>query len=222
MLAETRSASRRSSSRKLRSTLRSVAVRLRDVSGLMGICADGTAPERGAEHLRCVLKDLEPDFSVLGVSAVDQPTATPRWDAWRGRIAALRTAYAAEVERLAEELRPRFEAGELRAVTGGDLDDGEDGRTSPFWKLGEVCAERFGCTVTRAEEEVSGDIEAARLVLLASPRAEALEGNWQHPGYHAKDAAAWDVIAVARARGMYVPGADEDVDPLVSELRATA
>jgi hypothetical protein len=61
------------SSRKVRSTLRRVAARLRDVAGLMEICAEGTAPERGAEHLLCVLTDLEPDIRILRLALRDSP-----------------------------------------------------------------------------------------------------------------------------------------------------
>jgi hypothetical protein len=167
---------------------------------------------------------LLPASTLARTPHVEQSAAAAStWDAWRAQISALRATYLAEVERLAEELRPRFEAGELRAMTGEDLEDGDWGATSPFWKVGEICAARFGCAVTRtADGALVGDIEAARLVLLASPRAESQDRNATHPCYPAKDAAAWDVIAVARERGMYVPGADEDVDPLVSELRATA
>ncbi len=41
-----------------------------------------------------------------------------------GHLEALRDWYQREIETLAEELRPRFEAGELRANSGDDYEDG--------------------------------------------------------------------------------------------------
>lgn len=162
---------------------------------------------------------------LASVAAATAATALPAtaeartpttWGALRAGLPGLRAAYLAELERFAETLRPRFAAGELRAFR--DCDDGiED---APPWMLERLCASHFGVEVTRSEdgyggEDHEGDMAAAYLILAASPRAEALLDTQVHPGYHAAEAAAWDVIAHARACGWYSPAPDESEDPLI-------
>jgi hypothetical protein len=131
----------------------------------------------------------------------------------------------AEVERLADALRPRFESGELRACNEEDyrIYD-EPGRSAtqddienmPMGRCEALVAEHFGIAVTVTDDAdggrtYRGDAEATHLVLAFSPnaaRTEELANN--HPGYHAQTAAALDLITAARARGMYVPTADEE------------
>lgn len=140
-------------------------------------------------------------------------------------LEALRGWYRREIEKLAEELRPRFEAGELRAYRDSDFDD-EDG---PAWRdsddqpkhlIEAACGRHFGLGKFVEGEFTlghprffEGDEAAAYLVLALSPHAPFMDTAPIHPGLVARDAAAWDVIAVARARGYYVPAADEQKDP---------
>lgn len=120
---------------------------------------------------------------------------------------ALREAYMTEVGRLAESLRPRFETGDLYAArdAGGTDTAWED---QPHAMIEEACAQYFGL------EAPVGSDTMAHLVLAASPHTVATADGYQHARFHAQAAAAWDVIAHARARGWYVPTADEFEDPL--------
>jgi hypothetical protein len=134
---------------------------------------------------------------------------------WRSHLAGLRTAYLAELERFAEELRPRFEAGELRAGREGDNDwddPPKNPKPTPQDKVDALVAKRFGLEVIEGDS-LDGDATAAWLILAASPHADPLEDEWQHPCYHAMVAAGWDLIALARERGWYTPTRDEHEDP---------
>jgi hypothetical protein len=97
-----------------------------------------------------------------------------------------------------------------------------------MYRLEKAVAKRLGIEVKTIEDadggrSFHGDAEAAYLVLALSPHTEATDTTGQldcpHPGYHATEAATWDVIAVARARGMYVPGPTEYEDPAL-EVRS--
>jgi len=143
---------------------------------------------------------------------------------WAGSVtahaAALKAAYLAELERFAETLRPRFESGELRAFRSpGDDYNREKGREDyPQEKLERLLATHFGLEETGDKGE-GGDAAAAYAILAASPRAEVTaDEGWNHPIYHAANAVGWDVIALARARGWYTPGRDEEEDPIIAEL----
>ncbi len=50
-------------------------------------------------------------------------------------------------------------------------------------------------------------------MLALSPHSPHVDTAAVHPAFMAADAAAWDVIALARARGWYAPVADESQDP---------
>lgn len=133
-------------------------------------------------------------------------------------LAALRDAYTAEVERLAQQLRPRFASGELRANTSDEYEGAPDLDALPQGRLEAICAEHFGVGVTKIEHEngrveYAGDERTAYLLLAVSPHTESTCGDVYHPGYHAQDAAAWDVIALARKRGWYTPAPTECGDP---------
>jgi hypothetical protein len=78
----------------------------------------------------------------------------------------------------------------------------------------------FGRPLEWIDETFDGDAARAYLVLAASPHAEATRNTQLHPGHHAQEAAAWDVIAIARARGWYTPTEDECADPLEDEARS--
>ena len=106
-------------------------------------------------------------------------------------LGALRRLYLAEVERFADELRPRFLSGELRGFWTGDGDAAagwEPGRQVPLYRLEHLCARRFGRT--------------GALGLLAA--ACSTRVNWDcadEPRQIGGDAAAQDVLAVARRKG---------------------
>ncbi len=145
-------------------------------------------------------------------------------------LAVIREAYLGKIERFAETLRPRFESGELRAFAERD-DDGIRGaegwgpashrRDSPHRVLEDLVRDHLGLRITETDHgngtrSCDGDEVAAHLVLAASPHGRTSEvcGGEAHPCHAAVDAATWDVIAHARARGWYVPSADECEDPL--------
>jgi hypothetical protein len=153
----------------------------------------------------------------------DRPAAVPTipaqsWaktlESWEAavkgaHVPAFRAAYVAEVERFAETLRPRFESGELRGFTDEDLEhEGEDREwKAPQWVLADLCVEHF-----KIEDM---DPITVRLLVEASPHGEATsQEDWHEDCDWFRVACCWDVLAVAQARGMYVPSADEEPDPL--------
>jgi hypothetical protein len=128
---------------------------------------------------------------------------------WRriedSRLSSWRASYLEELGRLAEELRPRFASGELRAMTDGDIAR-DGGATSPFYAVERLCCAHF-----RLEEL---DPSTLRLLLDVSPHASAIaDAGWTDDVYWLQSAIAWDLIALARARGMYLPAAGELPDP---------
>src|SRR5512138_3205272 len=144
--------------------------------------------------------------------------------AWRREHAALvakfRPKYLAELERFAETLQPRFEAGELRGITDDDCDremfgTGDRWR-SPIWKLADLCREHFGIERTYKVGEVRArerDPVTAELILACSPSAEEVQlhvDDTASASSVAADAITWDVIAIARARGWYTPTEGEE------------
>lgn len=144
--------------------------------------------------------------------------------AWSEAVAfhrpALRTAYLEEIARFAEPLRPRFEAGELRAHADGDGYTGN----APDDVIKAAVVAHFGLKVTETRSEdwiyYDGNEDVARLIMAASPHATASEafGQAPHVCHLAADAALWDVIAHARARGWYTPVENEDPDPNLEML----
>lgn len=132
------------------------------------------------------------------------------WQAKRREaIEEFRPLYLSEIQRLAEQLRPRFESGELHACTDEDLELPRDS-VLPHDRIEEACAERLGLIV---DEDDEGDRAMAEFVLAVSPNAEAMASNWTHPCYWARAAACWDVILVARERGWYTPASNEQWMP---------
>jgi hypothetical protein len=141
-------------------------------------------------------------------------------------LPSLREAYRAELERFAETLRPRFESGELRAEREGDYRriPGTTGwssdcftHDSPRWEIERLAEDYFGVTFTERPMSdgggFDGDSARAHLVLAASPHAGFTGEGAEHPCDHARESVAWDVIALARDRGWYVPTPDEFEDP---------
>lgn len=109
--------------------------------------------------------------------------------------AKFRPLYLAELERFAETLRPRFESGELHGCTDDDINAGA--------RLEALCMEHFGLRVV--------DPATADMILAVSPSAgQASDPNQEVSSFNASYACAWDVLAVARARGWYTPAADEE------------
>jgi hypothetical protein len=136
---------------------------------------------------------------------------------WRSHLEPLQRSIRAEVEAFAESVRPMFERGELYAARSPEDDDTPFPETA-HGRLEALVTEHFGLKVTERELgdfiEYDGDAVAAYALLACSPRGEALRSTHYHPAYHALEAISWDVIAIARARGWYVPTASECGDPI--------
>jgi hypothetical protein len=157
--------------------------------------------------------------AALPAGAAAGPAAPARWADAKGLIPALRAAYAAELERFAERLRPRFESGELRGFTDDDMERefGDRSWVAPLWKLEKLCAAHFGLEVATTEVDdcsttYEGDAEAAHLVLLASPSRAETADCYYHECHHASAAVTADVLRIARERGWYRPTQDEAVE----------
>ena len=125
-------------------------------------------------------------------------------------VEALRLDYLRRIGDLAQKLRPRFEAGELRALAEGDDEDGRG--KAPIYVLEDLCRERFGLQVTTRDPGdgyvyYDGDESTAHLLLAASPMAPIVGDcdGWHSPCDQATCAIAHDVIMVARERRMYRP-----------------
>lgn len=112
-------------------------------------------------------------------------------------VQALRAAYLAEVARFAEELRPRFTSGEVRGFLEEDGDS-----TGPADALRYLCGRHFAMKDMAWEE--------MHAVLAVSPSAEEVDDAWCEPWHHLREAVAYDVIRIARARGWYAPASDEE------------
>ncbi len=125
-------------------------------------------------------------------------------------IAHIHYAYAVEIEALAEELRPRFESGELRACTENELESGRVRAASPQWQIEEVVRERFGLQVKTTQNDglefTDSDGVTAHVVLAVSPSAAPLDAEGScHLVDWAVSAAGWDVVLYARAKGWSKP-----------------
>jgi hypothetical protein len=148
------------------------------------------------------------------------PEALAEWPGAFNELAErFRPLYRREVARLAEELRPRFESGELRAFEDEDLEDGESGATSPMWRIEAEAGEHFrlvkrdGSGRCAAGEVYEGAGHIASLILVVSPSTFYVGDDWSHVAYRANAAAMWDVILHARERGWYTPSPDEEIGP---------
>lgn len=121
----------------------------------------------------------------------------------------LRREYVAEVERFAETLRPRFEAGEFYA----SRNSGAAGQTA----LGKLVIAHFGLAVATLNSDgrvwhMADDV-TVHVILAVSDSTDETSGNWIHAAHHAAAAATWDVVAHARRRGWYAPTTDEIPHP---------
>jgi hypothetical protein len=170
--------------------------------------------------------------TVVPTAAVSATTAPLAWpetlDAWpaafRWLVDRFRPLYMAEVARLAETLRPRFESGELHAMTDDELEDGENGATAPVWRIEAAAGDYFGLTkgATGQEEQhpLTGSEHIAHMVIAVSPSAPyVVDEGWKHVAYEARDAAMWDVILYAREHGWYTPLPTEQLGRNFEECR---
>lgn len=149
------------------------------------------------------------------------------WNETKKRaIKSLRAAYLAEVTRFAESLRGRFESGELRALVDRDL---ERRGYVPMHELERLVTAHFGLQIEKLEDcpkpgwtTLNGDEDSAHLVLAASASSDAVQNGSDNIFLWATDAATWDVIRIARARGWYEPLPGECEDPLVESCGVAA
>ncbi len=135
--------------------------------------------------------------------------AAPRWDARETYLAAWRAAYLEELEDLALALEPRFRAGEFYSFrTVGNAWQDAEGQS----RIEDAAARHFNLGAGEDEWD-RADSGTARMILAASPHADATGDGACYPGDHAREAVAWDLLAIARARGWYTPTKDECPDP---------
>jgi hypothetical protein len=132
--------------------------------------------------------------------------------AFRQIVERLRPLYMAEVVRLAEMLKPRFEAGELRENVDSDYPDDfapcpKDFSLDdlPMGRLEAACRQRFGLAVPEEESGTPESIVSASLILAVSPSECQTDLGESDPRPRAVEAAAMDVLAVARERGWCPP-----------------
>jgi hypothetical protein len=155
----------------------------------------------------------------VGAAALAVPGGAAEARGFADPFGGLFSWYRRMIERLAEELRPRFASGELRAPRDVDFEE-EDGParahqdSTPWRRIEAVIAAPLGIQVDESVPRVYvGDVARAHLVLAASPVTPFVSTDAAHHGFAAQEVARWDVIALARARGYYVPAADEDPIP---------
>lgn len=127
---------------------------------------------------------------------------------WQGResvLSALRAAYRAEVERIASDLRPRFESGELHGWHFYDDDDGKDldaGQADDYRDHPvHVLAKEIGAAHVP-------DFATAYLVLACSQAEDqSIPGDTELEAarYAAADCITVDVYRHARAHGWWRP-----------------
>lgn len=154
----------------------------------------GTSEETGRVSRRGALK-----AGALAVGAAVLPRAGAAEAVPGGALEQLRAEYQARIVALAEELEPRFRSGELRGYRDGD---GNRFRSPPLHQLEDELRRRLARTFAEAH-----------LVLLCSPSTLAtFDHGSEDPRYDAGDAAAWDVLRVALARGWYRPEMEEIPD----------
>jgi hypothetical protein len=126
-------------------------------------------------------------------------------------VEALRMAYLAEVERIAEALRPRFESGELRCWTDEDGDEIEARRRAgdrewlpPLWRIERFSADWLGMDPKAQGEAFNEGCRVAYLVRLVSPHEDETEDAQPAIG-QAMEAVGRDVLDAAGRRGWLQP-----------------
>jgi hypothetical protein len=116
-------------------------------------------------------------------------------------------AYQQRIERLAEEVRPRFESGEFRGFIGEDLERELQERTlnphrwiAPRWRFADV-----------VESKVEGDADAY-LILACSPSGDLVDGDYQLKAARtaAAECMSLDVFRIGLHEGWYKPGRGEE------------
>jgi hypothetical protein len=154
------------------------------------------------------------------------PETLAAWPgAFRELVERFRPLYAAEVARLAETLRPRFESGELHAMTDEELEDGQAGATAPMWRIEAAAGEHFGLVEAgdgdRQDRICEGAEHVAAMILAVSPSSPFVDAEgWHHPAFAATECVLWDVIFHARERGWYTPGPTEQLGRTLEECEA--
>jgi hypothetical protein len=121
--------------------------------------------------------------------------------------AAWRADYLQEIEYLAAILRPGFEAGRLHSWRGSQDD------CPAVRELERRCGDYFGLPGDVESWEAGTGDETARMILAVSPHAASTGEGAPYPVDHAREAVAWDVVAIARERRWYTPSEDECEDP---------
>lgn len=115
--------------------------------------------------------------------------------------------YVDRVERLAEQLRPRFERGELHGFDSTDCEldvAALAGRVAdhlpPFFALCDGI-----------QEAMVRSFADAWLILACSPSERLMDGGFlmENATAAAAQCLAYDVLRIARQRGWYVPGPEE-------------
>ena len=166
----------------------------------------------------------------LAASPLTWPETLAAWpEAFRGLVERFRPLYVAEVARLAATLRPRFESGELHAMTDDELED-DAGAMAPIWRVQAAAGEHFGLVraggregrssgVEREERICDGAGHVAHMILAVSRSAPFMDEGWDHVAYQANEAAMWDVVLHARAAGWYTPGPTEQLGRNFAECR---
>jgi hypothetical protein len=148
--------------------------------------------------------------SALPVAGVAAPagargTAAPHRAAWRAD-------YLRELEDLAATLRPHFEAGRLHSWRASQDD------CPAVRELERRCGNYFGLPDDPDSWEAGVGNESAWMILAVSPHAASTGDGGAYAVDHAREAVAWDVVAIARERGWYVPAEDENEDPVLEVL----
>jgi hypothetical protein len=150
----------------------------------------------------------------VGAAALAVPGGTAEARGFNDHLGGLFAWYRRMIERLAEHLRPRFEAGELRGNRSADYEDDDAPAwtgfySTPMGRIEQAVNEWFQLEVKCEAGQWTGNDAKAHLILALSPYATEVDDGAYHPGQTAQEAAGGDVLDVARARGMYVPTADE-------------
>jgi hypothetical protein len=135
----------------------------------------------------------------------------------------VRQWYQRELERLAEQLRPDFQAGRLFAWRDWSTREEELRVTPPTKDLFRRIEAHFGLEAKESGNWIEGDWETAHLILAASRYSDATDNqSAEHAVQHAADAVFWDVVVMARERGWYKPAADESAPPETTSAEVAA
>ena len=120
--------------------------------------------------------------------------------------------YQRRIEKVAEELRLGFRAGQFRGFTDEDERRSDDNAAyiTPRLRLeGEVAARLLGHQPTAHDDMEEAAVRRAAWVLMNSPSiGELMSDGYTVEGF-AISAATWDVLRIARERRWYTPAPGE-------------